>query len=169
MNAELIKFFSYQRQIFGACTCCGELFRLSDCKVYRKEAPVSDWMEKLEKQSAALDRFEEKLDEKMDALREKAREAGRKQADKLIKKVDPVFAPLKLNPDDAKVVYHPIDFVVFNGMKTKDLKNLVVLDAKEKPDDLKRIQENVANVVEKKNYEWLTVNVGVDGKINLIK
>jgi len=165
MNNELIKFFSYQRQIFGVPTCCGELFRLSDCKVYRKEAPVSDWMEKLEKQNAALDRFEEKLDEKMGALREKAREAGRKQADKLIKKVDPVFAPLKLNPDDAKVVYHPVDFVVFNGMKAKELKNLVGLDAKEKPDDLKRVQEIVANTVEKKNYEWLTVNVGVDGKV----
>lgn len=167
MNPDLIKFFSYQRQIFGVCPCCGEIFRLSDCKVYRKEAPITDWKEKLEKQSAALDRFEEKLDEKMDALREKAREAGRKQADRLIKKVDPVFAPLKLNPDDAKVVYHPVDFVVFNGMKAKDLKNLVVLDAKEKPDDLRRVQESVANVIEKKNYEWLTVNVGMDGKIDL--
>ena len=71
MNSELIKFFSYQRQIFGICSCCGEIIRLSDCKVYRKEAPVSDWMEKLEKQSAALDRFEEKLEEKMEVLREK--------------------------------------------------------------------------------------------------
>lgn len=165
MYSDLIKFFSYQRQIFGVCTCCGELFRLSDCKVYLKEAPVSDWMEKLEKQNEALDRFEEKLDEKMDALREKAREAGRKQADRLIKKVDTVFAPLKLNPDDAKVVYHPVDFVVFNGMKAKDLKNLVVLDAREKPDDLKNLQESIAKTIEKNNFEWLTINVGMNGKI----
>lgn len=167
MNADLIKFFSYQRQIFGVCPCCGELFRLSDCKVYRKDAPLTDWKEKLEKQSAALDRFEEKLEEKMDALREKARVTGRKQADRLIKKVDPVFAPLKLNPDDAKVVFHPIDFLVFNGMKAKDLKNLIVLDSKEKPKDLKYIQESVINTIEKKNYEWLTVNVANDGKIEL--
>jgi hypothetical protein len=57
MNADLIKFFSYQRQIFGVCPCCGELFRLSDCKVYRKDVPIIDWKEKLEKQSTALDRF----------------------------------------------------------------------------------------------------------------
>ena len=167
MNPDLIKFFTYQRQIFGLCNCCGELFRLSDCKVFRKEAPVSDWMEKIDKQNAALDRFEEKLDEKMEALREKAREAGRKQADKLIKKVDPVFAPLKLNPDDAKVVYHPVDFVVFNGMKAKELKNLVVLDATDKPADLKRTQESIANAIEKNNVEWLTINVEVDGKVSL--
>ena len=165
MTPELIKFFSYQRQIFGVCTCCGELFRLSDCKVYRKEAPLSDWMEKLEKQSAALDRLEEKLDEKMEILKEKAREAGRKDADKLIKKVDPVFAPLKLNPDDAKVVYQPVDFVVFNGMKAKDLKNLVVLDGANKPNELLHIQDSIATTIEKNNLEWVTVSVGVDGAI----
>lgn len=49
----------------------------------------------------------------MEAMREKARKAGRKQADKLIKKVDPVFASLKLNPDNAKVVFHPIAFFSF--------------------------------------------------------
>ena len=166
MNPDLIKFFSYQRQIFGICSCCGEIIRLSDCKVYRKEAPVSDWMEKLKKQNDALDRFEEKLEEKMEVLREKAREAGRKEADRMIKKVDPVFAPLKLNPDDAKVVYHPVDFVVFNGMKTKELKNLIVLDAKDKPDELKKVQESIFTAIEKNNVEWLTVNVGVDGKVN---
>lgn len=165
MTPDLIKFFSYQRQIFGVCPCCGDLFRLSDCKVYRKDAPVSDWKEKLEKQSAALDRFEEKLDEKMDALREKARIAGRKQADKLIKKVDPVFAPLKLNPDDAKVVFHPVDFVVFNGMKTKELKSLIVLDSKHKPKDLLPLQESIFNAIDKGNYEWLTISVELGGKI----
>lgn len=167
MNADLIKFFSYQRQIFGVCPCCGELFRLSDCKVYRKEAPITDWKEKLEKQNIALDRLEEKLDEKMEALREKARENGRKQADKLIKKVDPVFAPLKLNPDDAKVVFHPIDFLVFNGMKAKALKNLVLLDSANKPKQLLSAQESIINQVEKGNYEWLTMNVELDGKISM--
>jgi predicted Holliday junction resolvase-like endonuclease len=167
MNADLIKFFSYQRQIFGVCPCCGELFRLSDCKVYRKDAPITDWKEKLEKQSTALDRFEEKLDEKMEAMREKARAAGRKQADKLIKKVDPVFAPLKLNPDDAKVVFHPIDFVVFNGMKSKDLKNLVILDSNKKSPSLKLLQDSVCNTIEKGKYEWLTINVEIDGKVSV--
>jgi predicted Holliday junction resolvase-like endonuclease len=167
MNADLIKFLSYQRQIFGVCPCCGELFRLSDCKVYRKDAPITDWKEKLEKQSAALDRFEEKLDEKMEVMREKARIAGRKQADKLIKKVDPVFAPLKLNPDDAKVVFHPVDFVVFNGMKGKDLKNLIILDSANKSTDLKPLQDSVFNAISKGNYEWLTMNVEVGGKIEI--
>ena len=102
----------------------------------------------------------------MEAMREKARETGRKQADKLIKKVDPVFAPLKLNPDDAKVVFHPIDFLVFNGMKAKDLKSLIILDSKEKPKDLP-VQESVMNAISKGKYEWLTMNVEIGGKITM--
>ena len=105
------------------------------------------------KHSIALDRFEEKLDLKMGEMREKAREAGCKQADRLIRKVDPVFAPLKLNPDVAKVVFHPVDFVVFNGMKSRDLNNLVVLDSKLKSAALKPVQESVFNAIEKENYE----------------
>ena len=48
MNSELIKFFSVQRQIFGVCSCCGDIFRLSDAKVYLKEKPQPDWMDKLQ-------------------------------------------------------------------------------------------------------------------------
>ena len=44
-------------------------------------------------------------------------------------KIDPVFTPRRLNPDDAKVLFHPIDFVVFDGMKNADqVKRIVLLD-----------------------------------------
>ena len=61
MNSELIKFFSVQRQIFGVCTCCGDIFRLSDAKVYLKEKPQPDWMDKLHKSEERLDTQEEKI------------------------------------------------------------------------------------------------------------
>ena len=95
---------------------------------------------------------------------EKARETGRKQADKLIKKADPIFARLKLNSDDAKVVFHPLDYEVFNGMKAKDLRSLTILHSKEKPKDLLPVQESVINTIAKGNYDCLTMNVEIGGK-----
>jgi predicted Holliday junction resolvase-like endonuclease len=59
--------------------------------------------------------MEDKIDEDMEFYKEQSREKGRKLANKMIKKVDKVFVPQKLNPDDAKVIFHPVDFVVFNG------------------------------------------------------
>ena len=61
MKSELIKFFAIQRQIFGVCTCCGEIFRLSDSNVYIKKKPEPDWMNKLNQSNARLDKTEEKI------------------------------------------------------------------------------------------------------------
>ena len=43
---------------------------------------------------------------------------------------------VKTNPDDAKVIFHPVDFVVFNGMKAGSngdaLKSIILLDSEKK-------------------------------------
>ena len=80
MNHELIKFFSIQRQIFGVCNCCGDIFRLSDANVYLKKKPTPDWMDKYEAAEARIDRAEEKIDDQEAEVREKAREKGRLEA-----------------------------------------------------------------------------------------
>jgi predicted Holliday junction resolvase-like endonuclease len=87
----------------------------------------------------------------------------------MIKKVDKVFVPQKLNPDDAKVIFHPVDFVVFNGMKAGSngdaLKSIILLDSEKKTTDQKRIQKSIIQSIEKENYEWLTIRVDNDGSI----
>lgn len=98
---------------------------------------------------------------------EKAREKGRKQALEVIKTIDHVFTPKGLNPDDAKVIFHPIDYVVFNGMKeTKQVNNIVLLDRERKDADAKRLQRSVQKTIESGNYEWQTVTIGENGEIN---
>ena len=90
MNKDLIRFFSIQRKIFGVCTCCGDIFRLSDAHVYVKEKPASDWMDKLHKSERSLDLQEDKISEEKEAVKEIAREKGRKQAQMIV--------PWDLNP-----------------------------------------------------------------------
>lgn len=41
-----------------------------------------------------------------------------------MKQVDKVIHPQKLNPDDAKVIFHPVDYAVFNGMKDSNMDGL---------------------------------------------
>ena len=120
MNSELIKFFSVQRQIFGVCSCCGDIFRLSDAKVYLKEKPQPGWMDKLHKSEERLDKQEDKINTEEAQTREIAREKGRKAAMESTKKIDTIFTPNNYNADDAKVMFHPVDFLIFNGMKEKN-------------------------------------------------
>ena len=86
MQTEVIDFYSSLRQIFGVCDCCGQVFRLSDSKLYQKKKPSVDWKERIDIEISKLENAESKLQEKIELARETAREAGRRDADKLVKK-----------------------------------------------------------------------------------
>jgi len=161
-------FFQYQRQIFGICPCCGEFFRLSDCKIYKDQKPPADWLDKLNKTERQLQIREEKIEEQLEALQEAHKEKGRRTANRLVKKIDGVFAPLKLNPDDAKVIFHPVDYLVFNGMKnakTEGINDLIILDSVKTSTEGKSIQKSIQNAIEKEAYEWITLRVENNGQI----
>ena len=83
--------------------------------------------------------------------------------------VTPIALPgsYKLNPDDAKVIFHPIDYVVFDGMKKESIKNIILLDRQEKGTDHRAVQKSIERVVEQENYEWETLRVQEDGKIKV--
>ena len=167
MSNDIFNFFETERQIFGVCPKCKRFFRLSECKIFLKGEKVKDWLDGLNKKEEQLDRAEERLEEKRREIMEKAREKGRKQALEVIKTIDHVFMPKGLNPDDAKVIFHPIDYVVFNGMKeTKQVNKIVLLDRERKDADAKRLQRSVQKTIESGNYEWQTVTIGEDGEIN---
>lgn len=168
MHQQTLLFFQYQRQIFGICTCCGDFFRLSDCKLYQEEKAPTDWLDKLEKDERKIDLAEEKLTEALEELKQAARLKGRNTANRMVKQVDKVFHPQKLNPDDAKVIFHPVDYVVFNGMKenkTEGLDNIVLLDGEKRTTEGKKIQKSIMKAVDKGNYEWITLRVENDGGI----
>lgn len=169
MQKEVLEFYSSLRQIFVVCPCCDEIHRVSDCKLYQRTKPPVDWKEKIDSEIARLEKMEEKLEEKIEAARLLAREAGRKSADKHVRKIDQVFSPLKLNPNDAKVIFHPVDFLVFSGMNNnagdKTIKQILLLDNNKKAGHHLPVQDSIEKAVRSKNYEWLTLRVGDSGAI----
>lgn len=166
MTSDMLKFFELQRQIFGICPRSGEFFRLSDCKIFLKTRPVQDWMDKIDREDERLVSVEERLDEKEEEMRGKAREKGRRLAQRAVKKIDAVFSPLRLNPDDAKVVFHPIDYIVFDGMKGAiSPRQIVLLDGEGRSPEHVRLQKSIEKVIEHDNYEWLTLRIDEGGSI----
>jgi predicted Holliday junction resolvase-like endonuclease len=63
-----------------------------------------------------------------------------------------------------QTVIHPVDYIVFNGMKTGQIKNLILMDKSKRTAD-KRLQQSIQKVIEKKNYEWITLRVEENGNI----
>jgi hypothetical protein len=82
--------------------------------------------------------------------------------------MDKVFHPQKLNLDYAKVIFHPEDYLVFNGKKDSNvdgLKNIFLLDSEKRTKEGKKIQKSIMKAVDKGNYEWITLRVENDGKV----
>ena len=169
MQKEIFQFYSALRQIFIVCPCCEEIHRLSDCKIYQKTKPAVDWKEEVENEIKRLEALEEKLQVKIEAAKVGARLAGRKTADKLIKSIDTIFHPLSLNCNDCKVIFHPVDFVVFNGMNNNEgdcsIKEVLLLDKSKKTGQNLVTQKSIEKAIQKRNYEWLTLRVNTDGTI----
>ena len=168
MKPDIARFFTLQRRIFGICPKCGNFFRLSDCRIFLKRKPALDWMDQIDLENGKLADIEQRLEDEEEQLREKEREKGRRRAQQAIKKIDPIFAPRKLEPDDAKVIFHPIDFVVFNGMNTaKSIKNIVMLDRYATQLSHRKIQKSVEKAIDRERYEWQTLRVDKEGNIEI--
>lgn len=168
MLQQVIKFYDALRNIFGICPLCNELFRVSDGKLYKKKKPNIDWKEQLDHEIDHLDALEVKILEKIAKGREAARISGRSTAQRLIRKLDHVFSPLQLNCDDCKVIFHPVDFVIFDGMKSLDecrVKQIVLLDKGNKKNQALLVQKSIAEAVRRKRCEWLTLRIEHDGNI----
>jgi predicted Holliday junction resolvase-like endonuclease len=161
--------FQSFRGILCICPCCGDILRLSDLRLTYKGKPFKTWLDTHDSKIMSLEKKIEKFDEKEQEIRDKATERGRKKVEKHIcKLMCNEIAKLKYNPYDIKAIWHPVDYVVFNGMNNKDkVQDITFLSKKTNDTNLNRIRNTVKECVEKKKYEWMIARISVDGKMKL--
>jgi len=167
MNA--LAFFQYNRQIFGICPCCGDFFRLSDCSLYQDELPAKDWLDSLNEAGERVVENLAQLNHQTSSVRDQANISGREIANQEVRVIDTVFHPNGLSADDAKTIFHPVDFIVFNGMNgqnTDGIQELVFLDGASATAEAQAIQKSIADTVAKGEYEWIVLTVDDDGVVH---
>jgi len=116
------------QEVLATCPCCGNIFRLVEGKfVFPQKRPkpceyldlialegrLSDAEERLE---SAVERFNEKLE----AQRQRLAELGRRKAKKRLKKIDPTFSGKNIDPQDVKVIFDPVEYLIFHGLNSED-------------------------------------------------
>lgn len=166
MTSELTGFYKLRREIFGICPECGDFFRLSDCNIYLKERPKLDWLDKLNKKNENLEKKEEAIEEIKERLRAKGRAKGLQLAKRTIRQIDPIFTPRMLDPDDAKVIFHPVDYVVFKGMSNDRIRDVMFLDREASTPEHAKLQESLRNAIREEEYGWQTLRIREDGDID---
>jgi predicted Holliday junction resolvase-like endonuclease len=168
MNDILFMFQSFRR-ILCVCPCCGDIVRIGDLTLFYKGKPFKTWLDMYESKILNLERKGEKFDEKEQDIRDKAAEKGRKKVEKRIcKMMCSEIMQMKYNPYDIKAIWHPVDYVVFNGMNNKDkVSDITFLSRKNDDVNLNNIRKTVKECVENKKYEWMVARISTDGKMEI--
>lgn len=165
MRFDLAATFGHLGQILGVCPCCAELFYLSEARPYLDGKRPHSIIDGLRAAERRLDNAEQMLSDVELELREKAALSGLRTAKRLLKKIDPVFSGSGYDPQDVKVIFNPITYVVFEGMSRNELDTISLL-AKEPEDKLgERVQESIARAIKGGNVEFKTLHVDQEGKV----
>jgi predicted Holliday junction resolvase-like endonuclease len=99
------------------------------------------------------------------AVREKSKAAGRLTAKALLKKIDPVFSGSGFDPQDVKVMFHPVSYIVFDGLAEDNLREITLLANAPQDEATKRVHSSIDRAIEKGNYEFKVLRVDALGQV----
>jgi predicted Holliday junction resolvase-like endonuclease len=169
MVDNILELFQSFRTILCVCPHCGDILRLSDLHLkYKGEAPRT-WLDTYESKLRRLEEQQEGFKKEEKKLHKAAIERGHDKVPAMISQcIDEDMARLNYNPYDIKPLFHPVDFVVFNGLSFKgEVEDVTFLSKKTSNDVLNKIRSSLNRSLDKNRYEWQVARVTIDGKVSL--
>ena len=104
-------------------------------------------------------RFEQKVKEAIEKREEEIKEEAIKRsarvlAGKTLEKFIPFLKNFPHNPQDARWLGDPIDFVIFDGLSSGEPSKIIFCEVKSGESKLTKQQEKIRELVKKKRVEW---------------
>lgn len=141
--------------------------RLLNIRISYRAKYVRDWFDKVQDEVVVWEEKLGELNERRTEIRAKSIERARRVfLPKRLKSVSPLFEKPKVQPEDIKLISHPVDFVAFDGLVTSgNLRRIVLLESKASGRLRNEIQASIVDAVEHQKYDWYTLRVDESGKI----
>jgi len=167
MFKSLQDIFALYRKVFCACSC-GCVFRLSDTQLIdtSKDMP-HDWLSNLKGRENRLQKKIESAEEYLESQRERIvqrnRRAAQRHANQVVETIVPRFQKLRLNTQDVKAIFHPIHFLVFDGLADRNVSKIRLLDTPPHSKSQERRHIQIRKALKAGNLNWKTIRIGDDG------
>ncbi len=162
---NLITVFGEIKRIYGFCPCCGELFRLSDAMIFSDRPPPQTEFDRVAAASQCLERRNDRFDEQEEAIRERARQQGQRAALRLLRRLAPLFTDHRIKLRDMKVLFHPVDYVVFTGMSQSRCGAVLFMDHPPESSRRERLQRSLRSAIRAGNIDWQTLRIGPEFRV----
>jgi len=170
MSSELANLLGQFGHVMAICpdAYCGEIFRLSEARPYPKDRKPHSILDDIDRENERIDNAVERLEEREADLRAQAKAQGLKNAKRRLIKVDPIFSGSRLDPQDVKVIFDPVEYVVFDGMSKNKLRRILFIGHEPRNKSAERILGSITKSVKSGNVEFKTLRVREDGGLGLI-
>jgi predicted Holliday junction resolvase-like endonuclease len=164
-SVNLVDLFQDFQSIYGFCPCCGEPFRLSDATLFHRAAPPRTPWDDLAYKRERLELKEQRLSDDLDRLREKAQRAGRAEMQRRLKGLTSFFRRHDIALRDMKLLFHPVDYVVFRGLSDGLCTAVEFLDCEPVSIAHERLQRSIEKTIAAGEYSWITMRIADDGGV----
>jgi len=99
-------------------------------------------------------------------VEKRVRRSGRKLALKKISKIDKVFSRKNIDPRDTRLIFSPVEFVVFNGMtEYRKIDSLLFLGKHPESGSQEKILNSIGKVIKHGNLEFTQIRIDETGKV----
>lgn len=78
---------------------------------------------------------------------------------KVSEQLIPFFPNFNYNPKDARFLGSPTDLIIFDGLDDGDLKKIIFMEIKTGKAKLNKREEQVKEIIQNKQIEWLTIEM----------
>ncbi len=186
----ILLYYKEQQYVFGVCPCCQKIFRLSDCgihfkgkkfalkqldqaielrdivehkeeKLMEKEGKVDDTREDIE---AIEDEYENQV---QPIIEKKYKVEGRRQALDRIKKVDKIFTKRNIDQRDVRLLFDPVEYIVFRGLTNGTGVSKVSFVGKAPQNKRQeKIIDTLHKSIKKGNYEFTLIRIDDNGQVH---
>lgn len=168
-NLSLASLFGQLNRIMTVCPNaeCGELFYLAEANPYPTLKQERTIIDRIRAEESKLENLEQQLARAESALREKAARLGLSAAKKALKSIDPVFSGSGYDPQDVKVLFDPITYIVFDGLAERSVKRIVLLSDPAEDRETEQIHRSIESSVRAGNIEFQTMRVDDSGIVTV--
>lgn len=161
---NLVRLLSEMKRIYGICPCCGEPFQLSEAEIFTRSRPPRTVFEKVDDACGRLQRRIEKFEEDEEQMREEARRIGQLAARRRLRQIAPFFSGRGIDPQDVKLIFHPVQYVAFKGMQKNLCASVDFIDHPPTNREQEVVHKSLNKAIRAGNLEWQTFRIGDDGR-----
>jgi len=172
------------QMVLVICPCCGDISRLADCRMETStfSSDVDELSELMQERksveflSAELRRNldllvsdETEISEKLSEAKKEAKEAGRKDAKLKLLKIDPHFSGRDIDPQDVRVLFDPIEYVVFSRMTGDGLDKIELIGREPKSSQEEKVCRSIDETITRGDVDFEVLNVNESGGVDCDK